>query len=207
MKNSIQRRAAIVMMAVVLLLSACQGKEEPKTEVKRWCMEDLKFYNYLENPVESLNQPYTEINLTGELQTYRGVMLGDNAVEALSKYNLEEASYTFAGTHENFDATWPKAEELTKKYEGVSAAEMLNRIDEIPDFGGIFYYTLEIYMNNKELYYKSELKDEYDYDYLFEYTVYIKNQKIDDLTIRFVNTRWDAQNLKRLIEEGKLPLE
>ncbi len=167
-KKSIRTAIILYSTCLILALSACRGETgEKKKGVEMWCMEDLQFYDYAKKPVVALKNK--DIVLTSDLQTYRGVMLGDDAKEALSKYDLEDAYYEISADVDNFAATYDISRELARKYEDVSAEEMLDHLGELPDYGGAFYYIMPFYMKDGEIFHKEELTDEYDYDYKFQY--------------------------------------
>ncbi len=185
MKNSIQRRAAIVMMAVVLSLSACQGKAQEEDQVQDWCMEDLSFYDYTRSPVMTLGKPKKKITITQrDLQTYRGVMVRDDAKEALQKYNMEEFRFAFTQGFQG-NEIGKKALALEKKYEDLSAVEMLEHIDEVPDFGGDFIYGTWIILDEGNLWAQPHI-EKYDvnkYDYIFMFRFFIKKGRIYEIEL------------------------
>ena len=108
--------------------------------------------------------------------------IGDDAKEVLSKYDMKDFIFEIASAGRGADiseAAW----ELTEKYKNVTPEEMLNRLAEVPDFGGRFYYTTDLYIIDGKLYRQSEVEANTQYDYLFWIQIYIINEKIEDVKI------------------------
>ncbi len=184
MKSHIwKKKAVLLMIGIILSLTGCQGAEKKEDGVPGWCMEDLRFYDYEKKPVIKAGQKL-EIELKRGWQTYRGVMLGDDAKEALSKYSLKDFEFNFSTLNSPKEAD-EIAKKLDEKYEALSPEEMLEYIEEVPDFGGRLLYSVDVYLKDGKFYTMSELEDEEDYQYQFWYRFYILNGKIDDILIRY----------------------
>ena len=188
-----KRIGVILLLVIALCLGGCQ-KDNRREDVNNWCMEDLKFYDYEGKPAWELTVDNRVISLRdkGGLQTYRGVMIGDDAKEVLSQYDMKDFKFEISYITGN-EEVGDTAGALMEKYKDVPPEEMLNRLSEIPDFGGTFYYFTTIQMIDGELYRLSELEDISNYDYAFLIQFYIRNENIDNIKI----SRFSKANIER----------
>ena len=181
-----KRIGFILLLAIALCLGGCQ-KDNRREDVNNWCMEDLKFYDYEGKPAWELTIDNRVISLRDKegLQTYRGVMIGDDAKEVLSQYNMDDFIYEIDGNlnskdkSKSYDQAWALAEE----YKDVTPEEMLEHLAEIPGYDIIFHYLTRVYLVDGKFYRLSEMEDRNIYDYAFWIQFYIKDEKIDNVKI------------------------
>ena len=183
-----KRIGVIFLLVAVLCLGGCNKAQKEKEDVNNWCMEDLKFYDYEGKPAWELTLDNRVISLRDKagLQTYRGVMIGDDAKEVLSQYNMDDFIYEIAGNSKSKDKSksYDQARALTEEYKDVAPEEMLGRLAEISDFDVVFYYSTMVYLLDGKFYRSSEMSDEDNHDYAFWIQFYIKDEKIDNVKIR-----------------------
>ncbi|MDO4277285.1 MAG: hypothetical protein Q4C69_00530 [Lachnoclostridium edouardi] len=190
------RRILVLLLAGTLLLTGCAGEKVPE-----WELGDVFFFDYKGEAKVAPGDEKTFIYLKDypSLQTYRGVRVGDDAKEALKKYNLDEFKFEFfatKATSEEFEELSRKcgemAKEYTEKYEDVSAKEMINRLEEIAEFAdvnGKFYFFVQLrYYDNKMEYLSPERKEiglRKLGGYGFTILIYVnpKTEKITDVRI------------------------
>ena len=181
-----KRIGFILLLAIALCLGGCQ-KDNRREDVNNWCMEDLKFYDYEGKPAWELTIDNRVISLRDKegLQTYRGVMIGDDAKEVLSQYNMDDFIYEIVGNLNSKDQSksYDQAWALTEEYKDVAPEEMLGHLAEISDFDVVFHYLTRVYLVDGKFYRLSEMEDRNIYDYAFWIQFYIKDEKIDNVKI------------------------
>ena len=190
-------RILVLLLAGTLLLTGCAGEKVPE-----WELGDVFFYDYKGEAKVAPGDEKTFIYLKDypSLQTYRGVRVGDDAKEALKKYNLDEFMFEFSpslyGRDEFVDRAFEMSTELMEKYKDVPAKEMVNKWGEFADFAdveGKFYFFVKLRYHDKKMEYLSPEKRKIGLrklgGYSFTILIYVnpKTGKIEDVRIDDAN--------------------
>lgn len=112
-----------------------ESEKEPAIESVKY--EDFSFYDLDGREVSFLTAEddficiYEYDDNSNNIQTYRGVRIGDRATTALLKYNLDDFDWYIKSDYFNSEEDNKEADRLTNKYKELTAEEMLEHIPEI----------------------------------------------------------------------------
>ena len=188
-----KKKGLILFLVIAILLTGCAGEKVPE-----WELGDVFFYDYKGEAKVAPGDEKTFIYLKDypSLQTYRGVRVGDDAKEALKKYNLDEFMFEFSpslyGRDEFVDRAFEMSTELMEKYKDVPAKEMVNKWGEFAEFAevdGKFYFFVKLRYYDKKMEYLSPEKRKISLrklgGYGFTILIYVnpKTGKIEDVRI------------------------
>ena len=188
-----KKKGLILFLVIAILLTGCAGEKVPE-----WELGDVFFYDYKGEAKVAPGDEKTFIYLKDypSLQTYRGVRVGDDAKEALKKYNLDEFKVEFSpslyGRDEFVDRAFEMSTELMEKYKDVPAKEMVNKWGEFAEFAdveGKFYFFVQLRYYDKKMEYLSPERKEIGLrklgGYGFTILIYVnpKTGKIEDVRI------------------------
>ena len=188
-----KKKGLILFLVIAILLTGCAGDKVPE-----WELGDVFFYDYKGEAKVAPGDEKTFIYLKDypSLQTYRGVRVGDDAKEALKKYNLDEFMFEFSpslyGRDEFVDRAFEMSTELMEKYKDVPAKEMVNKWGEFAEFAdvdGKFYFFVKLRYYDKKMEYLSPEKRKISLrklgGYGFTILIYVnpKTGKIEDVRI------------------------
>ena len=157
-----KKKGLILFLVIAILLTGCAGEKVPE-----WELGDVFFYDYKGEAKVAPGDEKTFIYLKDypSLQTYRGVRVGDDAKEALKKYNLDEFMFEFSpslyGPDEFVDRAFEMSTMLMEKYKDVPAKEMVNKWGEFAEFAdvdGKFYFFVKLRYYDKKMEYLSPEK-------------------------------------------------
>ena len=188
-----KKKGLILFLVIAILLTGCAGEKVPE-----WELGDVFFYDYKGEAKVAPGDEKTFIYLKDypSLQTYRGVRVGDDAKEALKKYNLDEFMFEFSpslyGPDEFVDRAFEMSTMLMEKYKDVPAKEMVNKWGEFAEFAdvdGKFYFFVKLRYYDKKMEYLSPEKRKISLRklgwYGFTILIYVnpKTGKIEDVRI------------------------
>lgn len=144
-----------------------ESEKEPAIESVKY--EDFSFYDLDGREVNFLTTEddficvYEYDDNSSNIQTYRGVRIGDRGTTALLKYNLKDFDWYIKSSYLNSEEDNKEADRLTSKYKELTAEEMLEHIPEINAIENMqIIFTCELYEYKNNYYVRDEVPTDED---------------------------------------------